>query len=110
LDDSLIATWQQLLLDDLEQIKHRIGMRLIPDLEGILYRQQRVVSNSSDKRHLRLQRALEVRNKRLQRDITELNSLLQSDPKAADNDLLLQQVQQRVRVRSVFQRGLNARM
>ena len=110
LDDSLIATWQQLLRDDLEQIKHQMGMRLIPDLEDILYRQQRVVSSSSNKRHLRLQRALEVRNKRLQRDITELNSLLQSDPKAADSDLLLQQVQQRVRVRSVFQRGLNTQM
>ncbi|MFQ3674719.1 MAG: hypothetical protein SNJ83_14090 [Aggregatilineales bacterium] len=109
LDETLLTTWERLLLDDLAQIEHTVGGRLLPELDDIYRQQQRIPLTEGEVERLRLRRVLEVRDKRLRRELTELRFLLQEASGEALHDLL-NQVQQVMRVQAVFQRGLAALM
>ncbi len=109
LDETLLSTWEQILMDDVEMIERKMGGRLSLDVEDIHRQQQRIPLAESEVDRLRLRRALEVREKRLSRDLAELRLLLQEAPEEASNGLL-KQIQQIIRVKAIFQTRLKPPM
>ncbi len=109
LDETLLSTWEQLLMDDVEMIEHKLAGRLSLEVKDIHRQQQRVPLSEAEIERLRLRRALEVREKRLRRDLAELHFLLQEASEETSNDLL-RQIQQMIQVRAVFQTRLTLLM